>query len=115
MSYTVAELDQWMTSDFEIETKYGTYTADDEGSLWELFMYDEVGNVPSPFGVISYEKSYGGEGQGEDYWVVVKVTAEDGTERFFRMDGWYQSHSGGELDGEPYEVKPTPRTVVFYE
>ena len=118
MSYTVADVDRYFDSDFEIEQEgyYGplTYTADD-GSLWQLFKYQDVNDVPSPLGVISYVADYGGEGQGDDYWVVVKIVAEDGSERFFRKDGWYQSYSGGELDGDTVEVKPTPKTVVFYE
>jgi len=57
---------------------------------------------------------YGGEGQGDQYWVVISLS--DGkTTRYFRKDGWYASYSGGELDGDTYEVTPQERMVVFYE
>ncbi|OKI54557.1 hypothetical protein [Micromonospora sp. CB01531] len=116
MSYTVADVDRVMEGDFEAPSPSGAYTmTQDDGSLWSLFKYEEVNNVPTELGVISYVADYGGEGQGEQYWVVVKVKAHDGTERYFRRDGWYQSYSGGELDGPTVEVKPTQKTVTVYE
>lgn len=58
--------------------------------------------------------SYGGEGEGDQYWMVISVS--DGkTTRFFRKDGWYASYDGGYLDGDTREVKPAERMVVFYE
>lgn len=57
---------------------------------------------------------YGGEGQGDQYWMVVSIS--DGTTtRYFRRDGWYASYDGGTLDGETYEVKPQERLITFYE
>lgn len=58
---------------------------------------------------------YGGEGQGDQYWMVISLS--DGTTtRYFRKDGWYSSYGGGgTLDGETYEVKPQERLVTFYE
>lgn len=114
MTYTVVDVDQVMDAEHEIPYKYseGTYKAD---GLWHLFKYDEIENLPTELGVISYVADHGGEGQGDEYWVVVKIAGHDGSERFFRKGGWYQSYSGGELDGDTYEVKPTERTVTFYE
>ncbi len=47
-----------------------------------------------------------------DMYVVIR---SERTGQLFRKDGWYQSHSGSEWDGDLYEVKPVERTVVFYE
>jgi hypothetical protein len=58
--------------------------------------------------------SYGGEGQGDQYWMVVSVSDGE-TTRYFRKDGWYASYDGGYLDGDTYEVKPVERLVKFYE
>lgn len=115
MSYTVADVDRVMDSVHEIPYKYskGTFIAD--GGLWGLFKYDEITNLPTELGVISYVADYGGEGQGDEYWVVVKIVGHDGTERFFRKDGWYQSYSGGELDGNAHEVKPQQKVVTVFE
>lgn len=52
--------------------------------------------------------NFGGEGQGDDRWVVFKV----GTQ-LFRKNGYYQSHDGTYWDGDLYEVEP--REVVRTE
>lgn len=57
---------------------------------------------------------YGGEGQGDEYWVVFSVTKGDVT-RHFRMDGWYQSYNGGEFDGDLKEVRPKQKTITVWE
>lgn len=61
---------------------------------WELTMLD----------------NYGGEGQGEQYWYVVKVS--DGTTvRHIKVDGWYQSYAGGGYD-EWFEVFPKEKVIT---
>lgn len=57
---------------------------------------------------------YGGEGQGDEYWVVFSVTEGD-VVRTFRKDGWYQSYNGGEFDSELVEVKPVQKTITVWE
>ena len=43
-------------------------------------------------------EEHGGEGQGEDYWVV--FSAEDGeSKRFFEAYGYYASYNGSEWEG----------------
>ncbi len=115
MSYTVADLDRVMDAEHEIPYKYGDGTFTTESDLWHYFKWEEIDNFPTELGVIQYVDSYGGEGQGDDYWVVVKVVGHDGTERYFRRNGWYQSYSGGELDGPTVEVRPREKMVTVYE
>lgn len=56
---------------------------------------------------------YGGEGQGDEYWVVISVS--DGkTTRYFRKDGHYASYYGGELDGYTAEVQPKEKVITVY-
>lgn len=55
-------------------------------------------------------KSFGGEGQGDDCWLVFQVGNQ-----LFRKDGWYASHYGYEWDGSLYEVEAVERTVTVYE
>lgn len=58
--------------------------------------------------------SYGGEGEGDRYWMVISLS--DGlTTRYFRRDGWYASYDGGYLDGETYEVKPKTKQITVFE
>lgn len=50
--------------------------------------------------------SYGGEGQGSDFWVVLSVE-KDGVVRYVKNDGWYTSYEGGSFDSaEGVEVFP---------
>jgi hypothetical protein len=57
---------------------------------------------------------YGGEGDGDQYWVVISIT--DGlTTRHFRKNGWYASYDGGYLDGDTSEVKAKEKTIVVFE
>lgn len=56
---------------------------------------------------------YGGEGQGEDYWVVVEVTKDD-HKSFWKFDGWYASYSGSSIENV-WEVKPVEKVVTVYE
>lgn len=58
--------------------------------------------------------AFGGEGEGDQYWMVVSVSDGE-TTRYFRKDGWYASYDGGYLDGDVYEVAPKEKVVVFYE
>lgn len=66
-------------------------------------------------GKIFFEKSFGGEGQGDEYWFVIRVENDGDPDRYFRMDGWYASHEGGYYDGNLTEVKVVERVVAFYE
>ena len=57
--------------------------------------------------------SYGGEGEGEDYWSVYKFT-KDGKEYIYvKFHGWYQSYVGSEFD-EWFFVKPKQVTVTQF-
>lgn len=52
----------------------------------------------------------GGEGHGEDIWVVVKA----GTQLFEKC-GYYRSHYDSEWDGLLTEVKPVEKTITVYQ
>lgn len=65
-------------------------------------------------GTLTHIEDYGGEGKGDDYWVVFSLTKGDVT-RYFKKSGWYQSYSGGELDGELEEVTPTAKVIMVWE
>jgi len=57
----------------------------------------------------------GGEGSGEERYVVIKVTDNQGNETYYRKDGYYASYDGSTFDGEFREVTPRDRVVTFYE
>lgn len=90
---------------------------------WEFWKYeadsyqeDNEGILIPGLGTVTTVDSYGGEGEGDRYWVVVKVEMEDGSgTRWFRKDGWYASYVGGSFDGDMIETSPKEKTVVVYE
>lgn len=56
---------------------------------------------------VETEEEEGGEGEGEDYHVVLKITGEDRKEIFVKCDGYYASYDGTDWTmGDTYEVKP---------
>jgi hypothetical protein len=61
------------------------------------------------------EADTGGEGHAEDIYMVFKTTDIDGTEQYWRKDGYYASYDGSDWDGDFREVRPVERVVVFYE
>jgi hypothetical protein len=53
---------------------------------------------------------FGGEGQGDDIWVVIRV----GTQ-LFEKSGYYASHYGSDWEGPFTEVQAVQKTVTVYE
>ena len=66
----------------------------------------------------NFEEQRGGEGQGDDYWIVFSVTslAVAGEVFYYKVPGWYQSHNGAELEWDNvFEVKSVEKTVTVWE
>ena len=63
-------------------------------------------------GEIKVVDEYGGEGQGDEYWVVYHFVEHD---IYIRVDGWYSSYEGSEFEDYGYEVRPTEKTITVYE
>jgi hypothetical protein len=59
---------------------------------------------------VTHTESFGGEGQGEKRWVVVKIG-----DQLFKKDGYYASHYGTDWDGPFREVNQVEKTVTVYE
>lgn len=111
MSYTAEFLDE-KVKEFEASDAYESPYTYSEGSIYEDLKNEEESSFDVPgIGKIEFVDEYGGEGQGDDYWVVFKTTE---TGQYWRVDGWYASHHGGELDGDAYEVFPEEVTVTQY-
>lgn len=78
---------------------------------WEEFREYLYGNgIDLPSGRAKLVADFGGEGQGEELWVVFSLG-----DQLFRVDGYYASWDGSNWDGaEPYEVEPVPVVVTQY-
>lgn len=81
-------------------------------SYYEI-KYGSEGKIPG-LGDVKLVDKYGGEGQGDDYWVVFSVSDGDVT-RLFRKSGWYASYAGGEFDSDLEEVRAQQKVVTVYE
>lgn len=90
----------------ELPTRYGTTEITDLSDLQHYLQYskpdDYILNIPG-VGVIEHVEQFGGEGLGDDAWYVWKI---DG--RFFKKQGWHQSHYGTEYGGDFTEVRAVP-------
>lgn len=103
MGFTVPEIEEAISKQEE-NFDGGGYG----GNIYENIKYGEdveVEGLPK----IELVEEFGGEGQGDDYWVVFKVG-----DQFFKKNGWYASYDGGELDGDLHEVFPTEVTRTEY-
>src|SRR5678816_3666798 len=56
--------------------------------------YDDDDSEVEGLGLVTTVEQFGGEGQGDRAWVVVKVEFKNGTTRFFKKDGYHASHDG---------------------
>lgn len=65
--------------------------------------------------VMTRLEDHGGEGQGDQYWVVFKIETKDLSEcRYYKWSGYYASYDGGYLENL-YEVTPTIKTITVYK
>ena len=100
---------------------YGDYNGDDyfygfsgswDGVEGEL---REINNYVPGLGHVIVVEDHGGEGQGDDRWLVFQVTGEGDDVTFYKKNGYWVSHEGSTWDGEFEEVNVVQRMVTFYE
>ncbi|WP_099021224.1 hypothetical protein [Mycolicibacterium palauense] len=117
MSYTVEDLDASIASgswdDNDIPDRYGCCDGWDD-FLEELEWGKKCVDIPD-IGIAELSEQFGGEGQGDQYWAVVKILGEKGETRYFRRDGWYASFDGGYYEGPTDEVYPATETVTVWK
>lgn len=102
-------------SEREVEIFLEEYDFDGDGNLdWKIVEYYAEAGTVTPIGYLDIVKQEGGEGQGEQYYMVIRVSQGD-VSRTFRMDGWYCSGEGHGFDGRLYEVSPKERTIIVWE
>lgn len=86
----------------------------DEQRVWQHAKYEASGPYTIDGFTAKVEAQYGGEGEGDQYWMVISIS-DGNTTRYFRRDGWYASYDGGYLDGDTYEVSPKEKVITVYE
>lgn len=98
MSWTLEELFEAVNT--ELDDEDSEFCEEDFEELvhpwrWELYGGQKKINSAGGF-TFESEEEYGGEGQGDDYWFVSKVT-KDGVSRYIKWEGWYSSYEGSEV------------------
>jgi hypothetical protein len=116
MTITQEQVKEWLLNDEEIVKCVG-----EDGDIWsatleEIVRWGECSPdiktiIDTDIPVESILVHGGGEGDGEEYYIVFKIG-----ETIWRVDGWYASHHGSELDYDSLrEVKAQEKTVIVYE
>lgn len=72
------------------------------------------GGIDLPIGNVRLVDSFGGEGQGDDYYMILSIQQGD-VIRTFKMNGYHVSHDGSYYDGPFVEVKPRLKTITVWE
>lgn len=62
---------------------------------------------------LEYQDSFGGEGQGDQYWSVYKFTKNDKSV-YVKFYGWYASYVGSEYMDYSF-VEPAQKTITVYK
>lgn len=91
--------------------------SDDYQNLGSQFMYEDISEelfagteYEELFKGMEVEDTYGGEGQGEDYYVVWYFPKVDVHIKFY---GYYQSYHGSEYEGFEH-VEPEEVLITIY-
>ena len=84
------------------ESRYSENTPLEVGSGWSVTLVECKG---------------GGEGDGEEHWLVYKLenAAQAYSETYWQVPGWYASYHGAELEWEnAYQVESYEKTVIAW-
>ena len=77
---------------------------------WKYFDAFEINGM-----TISPEDDYGGSGNGDDFWSVIKVQEPREAATFWKIPGFYSSGYGGELEFENiFQVVPKEKTITVW-
>lgn len=95
----------------EEETEDGEYDYE-ESNLYRL---EEEETLTLDGYKIKQVDQEGGEGEGDNYFVVFSVKKED-EEEFWMIPGWYASHDGHTLNTEDmYKVKQVEKVIKVWK
>lgn len=113
-----AVMDEWFEVNSDLWNQEDIDT-DGIGPLsWDEFGYEtgpeDVFDVPR-LGKVRLVEQFGGEGQGDEAWIVMGLTMCHDVERLFRKEGWHRSHDGTYYDGDLIEVVPRVVEKTVFE
>lgn len=124
VSYTIDDLNRAITKQYDEEFDGDFEYYDDAGSSeWgnleeDIYTWrkdEEKTAELEGIGTVRLIESFGGEGEGDNYYLIVSITDSDGGVRFFKRLGWYASYDGGHYEGPTVEVESKQKTITVYE
>lgn len=81
----------------------------------DIFALDSNDDLVIDGALVKVVDSYGGEGQGDEFWVVVSVSKEGEVTRYVKNVGWYASYDGGYFDStKGTEVFPFKKVTTSW-
>jgi len=87
---------------------------------WEAFGWDawEDHGQDEPIlveglGLVNVIETFGGEGQGDDYYMIFRVITEEGATHY-KLDGRYASYYGGEYYGPLEKVTAHEEVITVW-
>lgn len=114
------EEDEWVYVKSAIGGRWektgGRITVENELDWYGIWSDEHDWPISIPgLGDISLVANHGGEGQGDEAWVVISVTDSFGDVKLYRKDGYYRSYEGAGFDTPLRQVQPKEKTVTVYE
>lgn len=82
---------------------------------YDASIIDELSKQCNEYNITSIKiiDSYGGEGDGDQYWYIIEVEHNNGTIALVKLDGYYASYVGHKYS-EWFFVKPVQVMVTKY-
>ena len=94
---------------------------DEDGNKFEDLLHDCITDHGYEFQVEGFRvelnevDSYGGEGCGDEYWIVFEVKVNGEFDGYIQANGHYSSYEGVYWDGmEPFEVVKDTKVVEYW-
>lgn len=85
----------------------------EEIGVWELYE-DGFAETFKDYS-LELEDSFGGEGQGENYWLVFSLNKQGEDKLYFKIPGYHISHDGSTLEVEnTFQVWPKEKTITTW-
>ena len=112
MTYTADEVNKAVNALEELDDTSYAFAGEYQYGVWRELKYGTPVDVKlqGERVTLTTVDDYGGEGKGDDLWVVFTA----GTQ-LFRKSGYYASGYGYEWDGELEEVRAVEKTIIVYE
>ena len=117
MQYELINTPEWQPTEENVRTLLKDLKDKTDGDSRYNSRYSEntTMDVGSGWSVTLAECKGGGEGDGEEHWLVYKLEKAS-QETYWKVPGWYQSYHGAELEWDnTFQVKAVEKVITVWE